>query len=49
MITLFWVTHLIIVVTVIRILREAVAAGPLLWINLTARGAATWALGLLKA
>ena len=47
--TLFWVTRLIIVVTVIMILREAAAAGPLLWINLTTGGAATWALGLLRA
>jgi len=47
--TLFWVTRLIIVVTVIRILEEAAAAGPLLWINLTIGGAAAWALGLLKA
>ena len=44
--TLFLVTRLIVIVTVITMLREAAAAGPLLWINLTAGGGAAWALGL---
>jgi hypothetical protein len=38
-----------VVVTVIAMLRQAAAAGPLLWIYPTTGGGAAWALGLLKA
>ncbi|KAK3680835.1 hypothetical protein B0T22DRAFT_445847 [Podospora appendiculata] len=49
--TWFWVTRLIVEVTVIRVtvirmLREAAAARPLSWINPPAGGGAAWALGL---
>ncbi len=43
---MFWAVRSIVVVTVITMLREAVAAGPLLWINPTTGGGAAWALGL---
>lgn len=42
----FWATRSILVVTVITMLREAAAAGPLLWINPTTGGGVAWALGL---
>ena len=41
----FWAVRSILVM-VIRMLREAAAAGPLLWINPTTRGGAAWVLGL---
>jgi hypothetical protein len=47
--TLFWAARFIVVVTVIAMLRQAAAAGPLLWINPTTGGGAAWGLGLLKA
>ncbi len=43
---MFWATRSILVVTVITMLREAAAAGPLLWINPTTGGGIAWALGL---
>jgi hypothetical protein len=43
---LFWVARLIVVVSVVAMLRQAAAAGPLLWINPTTGGGAAWALGL---
>ncbi len=43
---MFWATRSIVVVTVITMLREAAAAGPLLWINPTTGGGVAWALGL---
>ena len=42
----FWATCSIVVVTVITMLREAAAAGPLWWINPMTGGGAAWALGL---
>jgi len=42
----FWATCSIVVVTVITMLRETAAAGPLWWINPTTGGGAAWALGL---
>jgi hypothetical protein len=45
--TLFWAVSLSVVVTVIAMLRQAAAAGPLLWINpTTTGGGAIWALEL---
>ncbi len=39
---MFWATRSIVAVTVVTMLREAAAAGPLLWINPTTRGGAAW-------
>ncbi len=41
---LFWAIRSIVIVTVITMLREAAAAGPLLWIKPTTWGSAAWAL-----
>jgi hypothetical protein len=44
--TFLWVILLIVVVTVITMLREAVAAGPLLWINPATGGGTTRTKGV---
>jgi len=44
--TLIWAARLIIIVTVIVILRQAAAPGPLLWISPTTGDGPVWAGGL---
>jgi hypothetical protein len=44
--TSLWLTRQIVVVMVIGMLREAAAAGPLLWVNPTTGNGVAWALEL---
>ena len=43
---MFWAACLVIIVTVVAVLGQAAAAGPLLWVDPAAGGGAAWAAGL---